>query len=203
MSINYNDYPTLLFLSFDKDTAPPELPFECSREEVREFLSTCRGFQEMFAYIAVVNTLCKQNTTTNYLLNDSLFSRIDSDDSLREKCFKSFFSNNITAKHGAILFKNSGQYVYLLLGKEETKALKKVDGHYLCAALFRSNFFIGFEEAIITSHGLSVFPTGHYEAGMDRGGYLSFVAVTLGLAGNQINLPVYQSEKIKETIYIL
>ena len=60
--------------------------------------------------------------------------------------FADFFTENIKPKHGVILFKDSGQYVYMLLGGHETKKLKGVNGRYIAVALFRENIFIGFEE---------------------------------------------------------
>ena len=200
--INYNDYPCLLFLSYDKDTAPSELPFKVAHKGVQEYLSERKGYQEMFAYVAVKNTLLKEDSTTNYLLNDKMFAKIDSDDRFRNENFQYFFRNYIKAKYGTILFRNGGQYVYLLLGKQESKSLKKCDGRYICSALFKNNFFIGFEEGVITEKGIQVFPNGYYESGMPIGGYLSFVIVTLAYA-SKTELPLYESEKIKEKIYIL
>ena len=202
MNINYNDYPTLLFLSYDKDTAPTELPFEVAHVGAREYLTARKGFQEMFAYIAVQNSLQKHNTTTNFLLEDEMFHKVDSNDYFRENQFRNFFSSYAKKKHGTILFKGGGQYVYLLLSTQETKALKHADGRYICAAFFKNNFFIGFEEAIITSRGLSVLPTGHYEGGMDKGGYLSFAIISLAYAEGRA-LDVYQSDKVQEQIFIL
>lgn len=203
MTINYNNYPSLLFLSYDKDTAPQELPFEVISESVQQYLTTCKGYQELFAYVAVCNTITKTNTTTNYLLNDLTFSKIDSEDNFRNKYFGSFFDNYAKQKHGTILFKGGGQYVYMLLDEHETKALKNINGRYICAALFKENIFIGFEEAYITDRGLQVLNTGHYEAGMDRGGYLSFVLITLAYADSRTGFELYKSDNIKEKIYLL
>jgi len=201
--ITYNDYPSLLFTSFDKETAPEELPFEVANEKALTFLSKSKGFNEMFGYIAAKNSLQKENTTTNYYFDNEIATKIDSDDYFRNRHFGDFFSNYVKAKHGTIMFKEGGQYVYLLLGHKETKALKKVNGRYICTAMFKTNFFIGFEEAIITEKGISVLPTGYYESGMDVGGFLSFVIITLEYASGFADLPIFQSNTIKEKIYCL
>jgi len=192
----------LLFLSFDKETAPAELPFEVMNEKGGKALSK-EGFQEMFAYINVENTFRKGNSTTNYLLSDGLFTKIDSDEAFRNKLFRYFFSHYVGSKHGMALYKNGGQYVYMLLGEKETKAVKNEEGRYICAAMFVKNLFIGFEEAVITERGLEVLPTGHYEMGMPVGGYLSFVIVTLAYVEGLGELPIYKSDAVKEKIYLL
>lgn len=202
MDINYNNYPTLLFLSYSRESAPTELPFEVASVGVRDYLVKTTGYQELFAYIAVMNSLKGENTNTNYLLNDNLFAQIDSNEYLRNENFKKFFTEYVKPKHGSIIFKNGGQYVYLLLGKNETKRLKGMEGRYMAVALFRNNFFIGFEEAIITDRGMQVMQTGNYEAGMDIGGYLSFCIITLSYANNK-ELPTYENESVKEVIYKL
>ncbi len=202
MHISYNNYPSLLFLSYNKDNAPEELPFQVASLQVQEYLSKCKGYKEMFSYIAVKNTLEEKNTTTNYLLSDELFSKTDSNDEFRNQEFKNFFLNYVKPKHGTILFKNEGHYVYLLLGKHETKEIKKKEGRYVAVALFKSNFFIGFEEGIVHEKGIEVFKTGNYEGGMDVGGYISFCLITLAHANNK-NLRVYKNEQIKETIFEL
>ena len=202
MDINYNNYPTLLFLSYSKENAPEELPFEVASVGVRDYLIKTPGYQELFAYIAAMNSLKEENTNTNYLLNDNLFAQIDNNEYLRNENFKKFFTEYVKPKHGSIIFKNGGQYVYLLLGKNETKKLKGKDGRYMAVALFRNNFFIGFEEAIITDRGMQVMETGRYDGGMDIGGYLSFCITTLSYANNK-ELPVYKSQTILEKIYEL
>jgi hypothetical protein len=202
MTITYNNYPTLLFLSYDKDNAPEELPFEVASPAVRDYLNTSTGYNELFAYIPVKNSLEGRNTNTNYLLNDDLFTKIDSSEFFRNEQFRNFFTTYVKPKHGTIVFKNGGQYVYLLLSRQDTKSLKKKDGRYMAVALFRNNFFIGFEEAIISERGLEVMPTGRYESGMDLGGYLSFCIITLSYANNK-ELPLYNNETIKEKIFVL
>lgn len=99
--------------------------------------------------------------------------------------FADFFTENIKPKHGVILFKDSGQYVYMLLGGHETKKLKGVNGRYIAVALFRENIFIGFEEGYIKEDGIQVEPTGNYGNGMDVGGYISFILIALSYAGDK------------------
>lgn len=202
MNITYNDYPSLLFLSYNKDNAPEELPFEVASLPVKNFLANSKGYHNLFGYIAVKNSLENKNTTTNYLLDDRLFHRIDSDDHFRNEQFKNFFFQYVKPSHGVILFKEGGQYVYLLLGKNETKSLKNKDGRYIAVALFKGNFFIGFEEGFITDRGIDVLPSGHYEGGMDRGGYISFCVITLAYA-NKKQLQVHKTDTVKETMFEL
>lgn len=202
MNITYNEYPTLLFLSYNDENAPEELPFEVASLQVKAFLSNCIGYQEMFAYIAVKNSIENKNTTTNYLLSDRMFNLVEHNETFRNTHFRNFFKEYVIPQRGTILMKNGGQYVFLLLGKNETKAFKKRDGRYMATALFRENFFIGFEEAIIGEKGIEVMQTGHYEAGMDVGGYLSFCIISLAYAHKK-SLPDYKSDTIKEKIYML
>lgn len=183
--IDYNTYPLLLHTSFAKDDAPAELPFEVASADVRNYLSDCKGYQEMFAYIAIRNTVKKENSNTHYYLNDDLFHRIDGDDRFRNDNFRNFFLSYVKPKNGVILFKDCGQYLYVLLGVQETKKLKRRYGRYIAVALFKGDFFIGFEEGYITDSGIQVEHTGHYENGMDIGGYISFVLITLGFAGEK------------------
>ncbi len=196
--INYDDYPALLHTSFTKDDAPRELPFEVVSKSVRDYLAHCKGFNEMFALIAVKNTLKGENTNAHFYLDDNLFHKIDDDYGFRNDMFRKFFTEYIKPKNGVILFKNGGQYVYMLLGAQETKKLKKRDGRYIAAALIVGNFFVGFEEGYITDKGVKVERTGHYESDMPVGGYISFVLITLAFAGDDYNTLVSSetSEKI-------
>ena len=201
--ISYNDYPALLFTSFDKDDAPEELPFNVKDNDVRDYLSRCTGFKEMFTLIGAFNSMVKENTTTNYIIDDRLFRKMDGGDfRFCEIQYDNFFRNYVQEKRGVVMFKDGGNYVYMLLGKEETKALKGMNGRYICTAFFQKNHFIGFEEAIITNQGLGVMNTGYYEGGMELGGYLAFVIVTLAYANNK-NLRLYKSDRIREKIFVL
>jgi len=197
-NLTYDNYPGLLFTSFTKDNAPDELPFEVSTFEVRNYLSRTSGFQEMWGYIGSKNSL--GGVATNYFLSDYTFHRIDSNHDFRNAQFRAFFENYVKPKYGNLIFKEGGHYTYLLLSKQETKQLKNADGRYMAVSLFRQNFFIGFEEAIITERGLKVMETGHYEGGMDIGGYLSFALITLAYANEKTPI-AYEAEKIKEKLW--
>jgi len=201
MNITYNSYPSLLFLSYNKENAPAELPFEVPSMQVKQYLSKCKSYQELFAFIAVKNSIENKNTTTNYHLSDTAFNMVEHADHFRNGQFRNFFENYVKPQHGTILFKQGGQYVYLLLGKNETKKLKNKDGRYIAVALFKENLFIGFEEAIITDKGVDVIPGGHYQ-GMDIGGYISFCIITLAYANNK-QLPILKNDLIKEKIFTL
>lgn len=196
MQITYDNYPGLLFTSFNKDNAPVELPFEVASLQGREYLAHSSGFQEMWGIIGSKNSL--GGTATNYLLPVPSFHRIDSDINFRNTQFRSFFENYVKPQYGNILFKDGGHYVYLLLGKQETRQLKQQEGRYMAAALFKHNFFVGFEEAVITEQGLQVSNGGHYE-GMDIGGYLSFCLIALAYS-NSKRLDIYENEHVRETI---
>lgn len=202
MEIGYNEYPSVLYTSFQKEDAPQELPFEVVNEKTHNYLSQCTGFREMFALIAVKNTLNKGNACVYFYLEDNLFGKIDGYDYFRNSQFRNFFSSYVKPKCGAILFHDSGQYVYMLLGKQETKKLKNRNGRYIAVALFKKNVFIGFEEGIILDEGgVDVFPTGEYASGMDRGGFISFVLITLAYAGDGPH--TVMDTKLKETVYKL
>lgn len=201
MDINYNSYPVLLYTSYTKETAPEVLPFEVDTEKTRNYLSECKGFNELFAYIAAKNTL--QKNITNYYLSDKTFNMVDDDSYFRDKYFMNFFQEYIKGKYGTIIFKNGGQYVYTLLGNKETESLKKRSGRYIAVALFMNNFFIGFEEGYITEKGIQVENTGYYNGGMDVGGYISFVIIALSYAGDKTNHPLLTNMKVTEDIFCL
>lgn len=77
-----------------------------------------------------------------YGLNDELFSKIEFNQFFRNCNFSKFFGDSyIKAKYGVILFGESGQYVYALLEKEETKKLHKRNGRYIATALFKKKCF--------------------------------------------------------------
>ncbi|GEM63939.1 hypothetical protein SF1_19210 [Sphingobacterium faecium NBRC 15299] len=174
--INYTRYPSLLFLSYDKDNAPEELPFEVDSLDIRNYLANCSGYGEMFAIIASFNSY--GYAPTHYWLNNKNFSDVEFNDNFRNSHFKDFIlSEPAEIQYGCICFKDGGQYVYLYLPPDKAK-IKGIQGAYLCTALFKENLFIGFEEAIVNK-GFSVIPSGYYSGGMDIGGYLSFVSICL------------------------
>ena len=159
------------------------MPLVFESEETIAYLNKSNGIRNLFGYIGAKNTLKGENACIYYHLDDNLFSKIEFNEFFRQRNFSKFFGGSyIKPKFGAILFGESGQYVYTLLGKEETKKLYKRNGRYIATALFKENTFIGFEEGIITDRGIDVPPTGYYAGGMDKGGYLSFVLITLGYA---------------------
>ena len=203
MAITYTNFPLLLFLSYDKDTAPEGLPFEVLEPSALTFLQSASGLHDIFSYIGAKNSLGKGPGHTNYRLTDALFHQINSDDHFRGTHFSGFLSRYVKPTTGLIIFREDGQYVYMLLGKHETKELKKADGRHIATAFFKENVFIGFEEAIITEKGLEVWHTGYYSNDMELAGYLSFVAIFLSYLQSMKNLPLLNQEEntTKEAIY--
>lgn len=130
-----------------------------------------------------------------------MFQNIDSNDFFRNRYFPNIFRDYIKPKNGVILFPDGGQYVFMFLGEKETMQIKRQKGRYIAAALFKNNVFVGWEEAYILPEGLSVVPGGYYDNGMDVGGYLSFVIVTLSYAAEK-EFPFMEC-KLKESIYKL
>jgi len=194
--INYKNYPALLFCSYDKDNAPDELPFVMPDTETLQKVSVSKGFQNLFGFIAVKNTMKAE--TTNYFLTEPTFNRVEYDPNFRNEQFSSFFSEYVKPKYGCILFKNGGTYVYNLLGVNDTKNLYKKDGRYMSVALFKGDSFLGFEEAIITKKGVEVMQTGIYTGGMDIGGYLSFSIITLAYGNGKTS--ILELESVSEKI---
>lgn len=205
MEITYSKFPLLFYLSYDKESAPDELPFEVVSTEVRYYLGNAKGFHDLFAYIAVKNTLEKEKRIThnNYSISDSLFHKIDRDECFRATEFLKVFKEYIKPSTGTIIFKDGGQYVYWLLGVQETKVLKGENGQYIAIAFFKENLFIGFEEAIVTNNDLQIMKTGHYSDNMDIGSHLSFVLIFLGYLHQKTAFPLLSNEKNKtsEIIY--
>lgn len=196
--INYNQYPSLLFLSYNKDNAPEHLPFEVSSPDVLTYLSDCAGYQEMFGIIASLNTLGLN--PKHFWLNNRVFNDVEYDMNFRNSKFRNFLlSPPEQIQYGCICFKDGGQYVYLYLPKDKAK-IKGLDKAYLCTALFKENLFIGFEETLV-DRGFSVMPTGHYSGGMDIGGYLSFVSICLSFFSKDAKVVGAAINQTSETIY--
>ena len=201
--VSYNDYPALLFTSFNNEDAPKEIPFDVRNTGARDYLSRSDGFKDMFLYIRACNSVLKGNTTTNYVMDKRLFRKIDGGDlKFCANQYDDFFKGDVEPKHGTVMFMEEGCFVYLILGNRVTMKLKGMDGHYICAAFFKKNFLLGFEEGIITDKGLLIMNSGYYEGGKDTGVYLSFTVVTLQYAKNK-NLRLYETDRVKEKIYIL
>src|SRR5690606_38538426 len=118
--ITYNLYPSLLFLSYNKDNAPAALPFEVASMDVQQFLSGSRGYQEMFGIMASLNSFCF--TTTHYCINTLQFKDVEYNDNFRNNHFRRFVTNAPEKiQYGCICFKEGGQYVYLYLPPEKSK----------------------------------------------------------------------------------
>lgn len=174
--ITYTSYPTLLFSSYTKDTAPSELPFRCGSESDRVFLSQSTCFHNLFPTIATFNSL--GGSPKNYWLSNSQFNDVDSNDIFRNFHFAKFLSSKIELKYGVITMRDGGQYMYILLPSNISQKMKGVNAPYFCVALFSNDLFIGIEECFIIG-GMDILPTGRYNSGMDKGGYLSFAAIAL------------------------
>ena len=201
--ITYNDYPFLLFFSQDFQTKFDELTFLTSCEEANQFLSNSRGWHEMFTIATSLNTLNKKDTSTNYLVTPETVDLYHNDKKFRYYQFHDFCKSDIKTQYGTLLFPNGGQFVYVVLGKPETKVVKNLNGNYLCAANYQSNLFIGFEEGLIMEEGLDDMPTSFFCDGSTNGAYLAFVIICLAYAQKKAPLELYQTPQIKETIYIL
>lgn len=196
--ITYKNYPALLFCSYDKDNAPDELPFVMPDTETLQRVSVSKGFQQLFSFIAVKNTMKAESN--NYFLQESIFNKVEFNPDFRNEQFSSFITEYVKPKYGCILFKSGGTYVYNLLGVNDTKNLHKKDGRYISVALFKEDVFLGFEEAIITKKGVEVFNTGIYTGGMEIGGYISFCMIVLAYSKNKTSILELDSvsEKIVE-----
>ncbi|UBM58216.1 hypothetical protein LAG90_15540 [Marinilongibacter aquaticus] len=174
--ITYTKYPSLLFLSYNKENAPAELPFEVASAQVRDYLATSKGFQEMFAIIGYLNS--EGHHPEHFYLKEPHFKKVEYDAPFRNRHFLDFLRNPPKEIiYGCICMKDCGQYVYLYLPPHKGK-LKGLGCGYFAAAFFIENTFFGFEEAELGS-GFGVMPTGHYSNNMDIGGYLSFSAISL------------------------
>lgn len=201
--ITYSKFPLLLYTSYDKETAPEDLPFEMPDEATLQKVKQSQGFGKLFAYIATRNSLENKNTCTYFYLTNYTFNLVEFDAHFRNENFKNFFSEYVTPKRGCITFgEGGGTYVYVLLSVQETKALYNKNARYIGVAFFKENIFLGFEEGFIMQKNVEVVPNGIYIGGMDKGGYLSFCLITLAYANGR-NLKTIASQVIRETIYEL
>lgn len=207
MIINYTKYPLLLFLSYDEITAPESFPFEFPSDEARAFFSNSPGFLELMGYFGLMNTSEKSNNTKHYLITKNLSVDIDEND-----LFRSFHLSNFTKKiiypmRGTIIDPLCGQYVFLLMSKEETKTTKQMDGRYFATALFNKNIANGFEEALITNRGIELLATGYYHFYSDiyyeKGSFLSVISVFLSYLQEQKDIKMVKPiiNLTKEIIY--
>lgn len=201
--ITYNDYPFLLFFSQDLHTSFNELTFLTPCEEANQFLSNSKGWHEMFNFATAMNTLNKKDASTNYFVTPETLDLYHNDKKFRYYQFHDFCKSDIKSQFGTLLFPNGGQFVYVVMGKPETRVVKNLNDNYLCAAKFQRNLFIGFEEGRIIQESLDDMPTSYFSDGSTNGSYLAFVIICLAYAQKQIPLKQYNTQTVKETIYIL
>lgn len=193
MKITYTLFPALLFCSYNKDNAPDGLPLIIDSEETKTKISKAQGLIDLLPSIAAYNTLGE--SPKNYWLNDTLYNKVEFDEQFRQTHFARFFSVNHKRKYGVICFQNGGQYVYLLDHKISGQAT-------LTCALYLSNVFIGYEQAVITEQGVGIEGDGIYAADMVTGGYISFVAVALSALAEKPSKKVSdQFNSTSEIIY--
>jgi len=200
--ITYNDYPILLFFSQTMQSHLGEIPFETNCEDAEQFFSNSEALEEMFNYVTAANTLSQKDVSTYYLLSPETQKLFQEDKEFRQNLSDEFFSSVITSQYGALLLPYSGQLAYVVMGKHDTKAVKNLGGNYICVAFFHKNLFIGFKEGLIFDGGL-VEITSFFSKGAPEVPYLHLIAAWLEYARKQAPLKLYQSDKIKETIYIL
>ena len=209
MMINYNDHPFLLFFSQNSKSSFDELIFQTSGDEANHFLENSKGWSEMFAFASSMNTFYKKDCSTNYWVTPETLDLYYNDKKKRYHLFHDFMKSDIQTQFGTLLFPHGGQFVYIVMGKPETRALKHLKGNYLCVARFQSNYFNGFEESTIVECGELDEPTHFFsddeegENPATPGSYLAFLIVLLAYAQEKAPLQLYQSPKIKEAIYIL
>lgn len=193
----------LLFLSYDVQTAPEEISFAANDANALNYIKNTQALGGLFSHIVAGNSLTNGRKHTNYLLSDSFFETVEHDEHFRKKEHDNFFNTYIQPCSGTICFEESGQYVYMLLGNDETKFRKNIDGQYIAIALFKENIFIGFEEGLIKNNTCQVLATGFYPGSLEPGVFLSFIIVFLSYLHKHPHLAVVNTDlnKTKETIY--
>ena len=202
--ITYNDHPFLLFFSQDYKTRLDELTFQTNGEEANYFLDTSKGLAQMFVIATAMNAHHNKDVSTNYIVTPEALEIYHNDKKQRYHLFHDFVKTDIKSQFGTFLFPHGGQFAYIILGKNDTKAVKNISDNYLCAANFQSNFFIGFDEGRIINGCLDDSPkTCFFTDGTPSGSYLFLIIILLALAQKNAPLKLYQSDNIKETIYIL
>lgn len=160
LDISYNEYPTILYTSFDVKSGVESLPMVAGSKKVKNYLLKNKGLETLMGYIGYKNSQKGENNNVYYYLDDSTYRKVDSDGHFRSQYFNVVLKNGLDAKHGVILFRNSGQYVYAILDEEETKKLYNRNGRYVAVALFSQNLFVGFEEGFLHEHGFDLSQTG-------------------------------------------
>ena len=194
--ITYNTHPFLLFFSQDCETRVSELPFNILSDDDGKFLENSKGFSEMFDFVFAMNSHKKKNASTNYFYAPSPMLDIPN-------LLSAFLQSEIQTQYGLFLLPNCGQYAYIVIDKPTTQEIKKQKGNYICTAIFQANGFLAFEEGLVFDDGIDCLPTGYFSKGKAKGDFLVLVSVLLALAQKKQPLKLYQSDKIKEKIYLL
>ncbi len=171
--LTYEKFPMLLFLSYETGDALAEIAFEVEDQSANDYLETSSLLGEIIQLIELNKTKVIKLDHRNYLINDSLFEKVSLDEQFRQRESANFFITDIQPGTGTICVDPSWQYLYMLLDKGGSKKFKNVDGRYLSVALFKENFFIGTEEAVITEHEFTVLPTGYYGQHPGPGSFVS------------------------------
>ena len=160
MLLTYDNYPMLLFLSYTIDNAP-ELPFVTENGKALNEIQNSTVLTNLFSHITIDNS-AKEKKHKNYLLDNSLLQKMEHSEYFKRQAFMDFFNTIVQPGTGTICFHGNGQFVYMLLEKDETKRLTDMEGQYISVALFKENMIIGFEEALFTGKIFEIQPTGYY-----------------------------------------
>lgn len=202
MAVTYTLYPTLLHTSFTRKDAPADLPFEVETEELKNALVQNKAFMELLPTIAILNELAPARK--NYFLPEKDFTKIEYHAGIREKHFLQFQKNlPKSVQYGSICFQQGGQYLYLYLDAGMANKLRKVPYPYLCTTFIAKDFFVGIEEAYFTDQGISIEEGGIYSGGMDKGGYVSFVIISLDYLRTHKTRLMKGENRTKEAVYTL
>ena len=198
MKITYNQYPLLLYTSYNQKNAPNELIMGIVNGKTVEKTLNHRGYNNFLPLIITLNS--RNHQSVNYFLSQKIQNRI-----LNEENFRYFllgkFSEKSETQYGCILMESDYTCVYVCLSRKEAAHFKGIDGSYIGVGYYKKNILIGFEEGIIIDDSLVLKEDGIYPNKANLLDYLTFCIATLGYAVNNSNL--LDAPNVNEKIFIL
>lgn len=198
MKITYNQYPLLLYTSYNQKNTPNELIMGSVNEKTMQKALNHKGYNHFLPLIITLNS--KDHQAVNYFLSEKIQNRILNEENFRYY-FLGKFSKKRNTQYGCILMESDYTCVYICLSKNDTAHFKGIDGSYIGVGHYKKNILIGFEEGIILDDSLTLKENGIYPSKTNLLDYLTFCIATLGYAVNNSN-PL-DIPSVSEKIFIL
>jgi hypothetical protein len=204
MEINEKNFPLVKILAYNSSNSPAKFPLKTLSTEINNSPRTIERLIENIKYIHSRNTFLGKEQHLNCYLGKDLYHQIDENEHFRQKHIGIFTGEKIKTSTGTMLYADSGQMVYTVLNKRETKGLKNLDGVYISIASFLGNVFINFEECILTDdNGMKFTDVSFYSKRVPEGTMVAFVITFLSYlqTKKELNLLEKKSNTTSEKVY--